>query len=59
MLVIVREGDIGLEESIVEQRDVEKMLSKLPEIESVFQGSEPVLLRMIRWVHSMQTPLSY
>lgn len=36
MLVIVREGNIGLEESILEQRDVEKMLTELPEIESVF-----------------------
>lgn len=36
MLVIVREGDIGLEESIFEQKDVERLLGELPEIESVF-----------------------
>jgi len=36
MLVIVREGDVGLEESILEQRDVERLLVELPEIESVF-----------------------
>ncbi|PJZ70595.1 CusA/CzcA family heavy metal efflux RND transporter [Leptospira perolatii] len=36
MLVIVREGQVGLEESIREQKDVEKELLKLPEVQSVF-----------------------
>ncbi|TGL50808.1 efflux RND transporter permease subunit, partial [Leptospira wolffii] len=36
MLVIVREGNISLEESIKEQKEVERMLMEFPEIQSVF-----------------------
>ncbi|TGK36417.1 efflux RND transporter permease subunit [Leptospira gomenensis] len=36
MLVIVREGDISVEESLREQKEVEKVLMDFPEIKSVF-----------------------
>ncbi|MBM2889620.1 efflux RND transporter permease subunit [Leptospira interrogans] len=36
MLVIVREGDISIEESLKEQKEVEKLLMQMPEIQSVF-----------------------
>ncbi len=36
MLVIVREGNTGIEESLREQKEVEKLLMQLPEIQSVF-----------------------
>ncbi|MDL5244214.1 CusA/CzcA family heavy metal efflux RND transporter [Leptospira weilii] len=36
MLVIVREGNISIEESLKEQKEVEKILMQMPEIQSVF-----------------------
>lgn len=36
MLVVVREGNIGLEESLREQKEVEKLLLSFPEVQSVF-----------------------
>lgn len=36
MLVIVREGDVSVEESLREQKEVEKILMEFPEIKSVF-----------------------
>ncbi|EIE01335.1 MULTISPECIES: efflux RND transporter permease subunit [Leptospira] len=36
MLVIVREGNVSIEESIREQKEVEKLLLTLPEVQGVF-----------------------
>lgn len=36
MLVIVREGNTGIEESLREQKEVEKLLMQMPEVKSVF-----------------------
>ncbi|AOP32920.1 cation transporter [Leptospira tipperaryensis] len=36
MLVVVREGDISIEESLREQKEVEKLLMTFPEVQSVF-----------------------
>ncbi|XDD50723.1 efflux RND transporter permease subunit [Leptospira sp. WS92.C1] len=36
MLVIVREGDISIEQSLKEQKKVETLLMELPEVQSVF-----------------------
>lgn len=36
ILVIVREGNTGIEESLKEQKEVEKLLLQMPEVQSVF-----------------------
>lgn len=36
MLVVVREGDISIEESLKEQKEVETLLMQMPEVKSVF-----------------------